>query len=255
MDQGTDRKPFKAELQRLRQQISASPGGRGGPSNADILSAIEELRDDLRRVEEMVRPEGAEPAPSPAPGANQEAEALAQELAEVDILKTELRALSLAIQHTKLEIAALRPKDADDDRLITVTFELDAIVNATERATQDILDSAEKIDNLSGSVASHTEDNFLKAQADEIREHIITIFEACNFQDITGQRITKVVNTLKFIENRINAMIDIWGAESFHELPRSAAREPEKDEEAKLLNGPQLESKAISQAEIDALFD
>lgn len=136
---------------------------------------------------------------------------------------------------------------------MAVTFELDAIVTSTERATQNILDASEKIDELVAAIGAQVKDPHAKQQAEEVREHVVAIFESCNFQDITGQRITKVVNTLKYVEDRINAMINIWGAETFVGL--QPKEELDVDEEAKLLNGPQLENRGISQSEIDKLFD
>ena len=89
--------------------------------------------------------------------------------------------------------------------------------------------------------------------ADEMSERIVNIFEACNFQDITGQRITKVVNTMNFIDERIKRMMDIWGgSELFKGLV------PEQEESAPAgdtLHGPALPDERISQADIDALFD
>ena len=78
------------------------------------------------------------------------------------------------------------------------------------------------------------------------------MFEACNFQDITGQRISKVVKTLQFIEERVNKMIEIWGEEGFTDVKQD---QEERDAEAALLNGPQLANQGVSQADIDKLFD
>ncbi len=88
---------------------------------------------------------------------------------------------------------------------------------------------------------------------DQIANEIIKIFEACNFQDITGQRINKVVKTIRFIEEKILAMIDIWGAEAFIDLP--VASDPSASGVDSLMNGPQLQNQGITQDEINALFD
>ncbi len=171
---------------------------------------------------------------------------------EVNQLKTEIRALALAIDHTKAEIAALRPSNAEDDRLVAVTNELDAIVSSTERATHTILEAAEKIDGLAQQLHAQVEDGFTGRLAEDIRDTIVGIFEACNFQDITGQRITKVVRTLQFIEERVNRMIDIWGRDTFEDMAPPPEIQP--DDEKRLLNGPALENEGISQADIDKLF-
>ncbi len=250
MTNETQKKMFTAQLQRIRQQGGAA-AAPGDASNAEILRAIQGLKDELRDIAKILKPEESEAIDQ----AVVPLDLLAQEKAEVNLLKTELRALANSIQQTKSEIAALRPHEADEDRLMAVTYELDAIVTATERATQNILDAAERVDHLAANLRSHEKDAFAQQLIDEMREQIITIFEACNFQDITGQRITKVVNTLKYVEERINAMIDIWGEDSFLDLPNRPAEVVDEDWEKKLLNGPQLDNQGISQDEIDKLFD
>jgi len=256
MDQGT-KKLFTAELQMLKargvtvpaagkpQAANSSSAPIAAVDNQPVLDAIASLREDLRALERSVRGEDHDMVIA----ADSETQ---RKKAEVNMLKTEVRALSLCIQQTKAEIAALRPNNSDDDRLIAVTNELDAIVTATERATNGILEGAEKIDNLAQQLKSQAGDTFAGHIADEIGEAVVNVFEQCNFQDITGQRITKVVKTLQYIEERVNKMIEIWGADTFEDLPLPP--EVEEDADKKLLNGPALENKGISQADIDALF-
>ncbi|KIL96790.1 Chemotaxis protein [Paramagnetospirillum magnetotacticum MS-1] len=240
----TERKLFTAEIKRLQARGEATPNA----SNSEVLKAINELRGDIKGLEALVR--GEAPAPVAAVPAD---DVLPQKAAEVSMLKTELRALAVCIEHTKAEIAALRPKDADDDRLIAVTFELDAIVSSTEQATEQILEAAEKIESTGREILAHAADSYVGRLVEDINDTISTIFEACNFQDITGQRITKVVKTLKYVEDRINAMIEIWGPENISDVSPKIFEE-HKDDDSKLLNGPALENQGISQDEIDKLF-
>ena len=237
----TERKLFTAEIKRLQQRGEAAPN----TSNAEVLKAINDLRADLRHLVA-----GGEPPPQSSAQAD---DALPQKAAEVSMLKTELRALAVCIEHTKAEIAALKPKEADDDRLIAVTFELDAIVSSTERATEQILEASEKIEAIGKEIQAHAADGYVSRLVEDIGDTVSSIFEACNFQDITGQRITKVVKTLKYVEDRINAMIEIWGPENIADVSPKIFEE-HRDDDSKLLNGPQLENKGISQAEIDSLF-
>ena len=91
--------------------------------------------------------------------------------------------------------------------------------------------------------------------AGDIQDQVVEIFESCNFQDLTGQRITKVVGTMRFIEDRIIRMMDIWGGiESFQGV--EVVDELHREGDAALLNGPALEGQAdvASQDDIDALF-
>ncbi|KAF0222748.1 MAG: hypothetical protein FD176_2425 [Rhodospirillaceae bacterium] len=248
----TERKLFTAEIQRLKAQATkgGTPVMLGGASNDEVLKVLNEIRHDIRTLEHTMR--GEEAPPLDAQVASMD-EMVTQKQAEVSMLKTELRALAVCIEQTKQEIAALRPKDSDEDRILAVTFELDAIVEATEGATQTILEAAEKIESLTSEIGSHGDDAYVKRLAEDINETVITMFEACNFQDITGQRITKVVKTLKYIESRVNAMIEIWGPDNIAEIVPKQTTD-HRDDDSKLLNGPALENQGISQDEIDKLF-
>ncbi len=252
-----NKKLFAAERQRL-VKAGAGAAAMAQPTNAEVISAILSLKADVKALEAMV----AQGVPALDPQVieelhreiSPEEEALAQQAAEVTILKTELRALAVCIEQTKAEIAALRPAGSYEDRLMTVTSELDAIVNATEGATHTILEAAEKIDTLTHTIAAQEKDSYIRHLADEISEHVIKIFESCNFQDITGQRITKVVRTLQYVEDRVNAMVSIWGSEGFENLPPPPDPKADLDPDHKLLNGPALENQGISQDDIDKLF-
>lgn len=247
----TERKMFTAELQRLKA-MGAAPAEGPGLASPEVMKVLQEMRTDIKALEFLIK--GEEPPPVAAQVASME-EVMTQKQAEVQMLKTELRALAVCIEQTKQEIAALRPADSEEDRLMVVTSELDAIVNATEGATDSILEAAEKIEGLTHEIKAHVKDDYVNRLAEDVTETITSIFEACNFQDITGQRITKVVRTLQFIEGRINAMIDIWGPENIAEiLPKAPDTKEHHDEDAKLLNGPALENQGISQDEIDKLF-
>ena len=85
----------------------------------------------------------------------------------------------------------------------------------------------------------------------------MAIMEACSFQDITGQRITKIVRSMKFVEERVDKMVQLWGRAEIENLASSLDLSSEEDERDKRLNlsGPQMPDEAISQDDIDALFD
>ena len=255
------RKPFTAEV-RMQQKAmggeTSAPIGRmvdrSGISNGDIITAIEGLRGDLKTLvkaafseaapeitEEVVEKAVHHPPAGPSPE-------------EIERLQTELNAMARNIQETKAEIVSLRPANSEHDHLVIVSDQLDAVVEATENATHAILEATEKIDDLAQRLSAHV-DQEDRQLVDEIGEHVIAIFEASNFQDLTGQRITKVVNTLKFVEERINSMIEIWGVDTLKEIAPKAQLNQDIDDDKSLLNGPQLKNEGISQDDIDALFD
>lgn len=178
------------------------------------------------------------------------------QLSEARKLKAELEEMYEAIAQTKQEIATLHVTGFQGTEMCRVTDELDAIVTGTEKATETILAAAEEIDNDASILVAKLTDETDQGAADDVQQQVIKIFEACNFQDLTGQRITKVVNTLRFIEERVVRMMEIWGGiDSFLEIEPDEFEKAEGD--AALLNGPALETDLdqVSQDDIDALFD
>jgi len=175
---------------------------------------------------------------------------LSGEMSAADLkLYQELEALADYIHKAKAELAQLRTDDLQSRYIASATDELDAIVGATENATNAILDAAEKIEEVSREADP--------ALAAKLTEATTAIFEASNFQDITGQRITKVVKALKHIEERIEGLVSAFGPEiAAARVAEAKSSEPgAKPTDQDLLNGPQLPDAAHDQAAIDALFN
>jgi chemotaxis regulatin CheY-phosphate phosphatase CheZ len=171
--------------------------------------------------------------------------------AQVNVLRRELQEMSAYIQKTRGEIAAMRVRDEKDGagstRINMATGELDAIVSSTERATSDILAAAERIFALASDLPAE-----LEHVGGEITSHATDIMTHCSFQDLTGQRITKVVNTLRYLEQRVAAMVDIWGVD---DQTKAAQVGPTDDRpDAHLLNGPSRPGEGRTQDEIDQLL-
>jgi chemotaxis protein CheZ len=233
-DIGPLHKEIMAELKAIRIQMSK--GGGGGTN-----TATETLENSVTR---------------------ETAEALAlletyrAQIEQCEKLKVELDLIYDAINRTKREIAVLHGKSFNGEEMARVNGELGAVVGGTEEATQQILEAAESIDNAATALAKVTSIDQQKILSEEIQERVVSIFEACNFQDLTGQRINKVMTTMKFIENHITVMMEIWGgvdAIKAHAPPIVDTREGD----AKLLNGPKTDGDVghASQDDIDALFD
>ncbi len=130
---------------------------------------------------------------------------------QVAALKNELIGIEEAIEETRKQFASLHQNKLAGDRFNGVTDELDEVVKGTERATDSILESAEVIESNAHNLAASLNHDSDRNMAYEIQERITKIFEACNFQDLTGQRITKVVNTLRYVEEQVLKMIEIRG--------------------------------------------
>jgi chemotaxis protein CheZ len=158
----------------------------------------------------------------------------------------EMREIADYITAMKREIGSLQVNDIKNAHIPAAGIELDAIVQATEAATNTIMTCAEAVMAAdAGSPAAH------KAAVDE---KMMIIFEACSFQDITGQRIAKVVETLQHIETRVSRFAaavrthDIEGPLTDTEVQRAARKA------RLLLHGPQSEGAGNLQREVDALL-
>ncbi len=235
--------PTTESAKKFSIQRGASPSGRpngAGISNAELMEAIEALYDRFAGL-------GAGNGPAVDDGHSADPEG------DQD-LRVELAQMVRTIARTKSEIASIKHPKAEADQMEDASSELDAIVQATETATNVILESSEAIEKITDAAKSaHGGDETIQLLGDQVGAEVVKIFEACNFQDITGQRINKVVRTLHFIEERILAMIEIWGVSAFEHLPVPGPPALHSSDEN--VAGPQLENQGISQAEIDALFD
>ena len=169
------------------------------------------------------------------------------DLSEVNLkVYAELEGLAKYILSAKREIAALRPDDITSEHLPKATDELDAIVGSTEEATNGILQAMELLESLTDKMPAEV--------AEQVTNAVTQVYESCNFQDITGQRITKVVKTLKHIEERVEKLVAAFGDEIQRYRESQPREEPQKSSDERLLNGPQLPDDAGKQADIDALL-
>lgn len=156
----------------------------------------------------------------------------------------ELAGMACEISNMKREISSLQFGKMRDDRIPTAGRELEAVVDATEQATNRIMSAAEAIMTVDP-------DDIEKFQI-MVGEQVIEIFEACTFQDITGQRISKVVKTLTHLETRINSLIEKLKLVDSDD----GVQETEEERRARelILHGPQHEGEGVDQSDIDALF-
>lgn len=157
----------------------------------------------------------------------------------------ELTAIAKEITRMKEEISQLRATDMTGNKIPDAGRELDAIVEATEDATNTIMEAAE---DIMGADTSDPE-----AYQELVSNKMISIFEACTFQDITGQRISKVVETLRYIDERVSSFIEHLRIPADLD---AAIEETDKDRRKRelILHGPQHAGEGVSQDDIDALL-
>ncbi len=177
-----------------------------------------------------------------------------KESSELDtFLRKEIEKLAQYITFALQEIASITPDDDEDEEepspknLSYANAELDAVVKATEQATNDILDAADVIQEKVGTISGHDD------AAAAVNDATMKIYDACNFQDITGQRINKVLRTLDYLDTKLNKLkqfIDERSQISDEDLEDFKDKRPD----AHLMSGPQLPDDLPSQDDIDKLF-
>lgn len=251
-------------VQRKRFRIEDIVGGAPAPEekmNNDAIPTHNQIMAELRAIrDQMASPTRGDVAHEDDTSQQViEAQQLLQtyraQIEQCEKLKVELDLIYDAINRTKQEIAVLHGKSFSGAEMAKVTGELGAIVGGTEEATQQILEAAEAIDQSASALASTTSPDQQHRLSEEIQDRVVAIFEACNFQDLTGQRISKVMNTMKFIEHHINVMMDIWGGVDAIKAHAPAIID-DRVGDARLLNGPKSEGETdhASQDDIDAMF-
>jgi chemotaxis protein CheZ len=200
------------------------------------------VQQKLFRIEQMAGQRRAHAPAHPAPRHPHHAGP-----GEPAALKRELAHLRNAFARNARELAALL-NEGKERRLKRAASELGAAVGAMEKATDKILHAAEIIDDCAKALAFARMTDYERSLALDIQEHVVRVYEACNFQDLTGQRIGKVIATLGLVEERLTEAV----AHGKGPGGASAAPAPARD----LVNGPKLDGDAghASQHDIDALF-
>lgn len=164
-------------------------------------------------------------------------------------LQDELLALHQIIQDLRGDISNIKATSIQHEEIPSATDELDAVIDATEEATGTIMDSLDTIE----SVTAQLDDE----NATKIADEVVKIYEACSFQDITGQRISKVVTALRNIEVKVDQLLSVVSVSfpgALQEFTKDSEEEGDGDGDAELLNGPALPENKVTQDDIDAIL-
>lgn len=179
--------------------------------------------------------------------AEQRDEAVAE---TVRSLTEELNRIRDTIARNKRELDTLIG-DGTERHMARAADELRASVDGMDYATQKILKSSEVIDDSARALAAAQKNDYEHGLAQEIQDQVVMIYEACNFQDLAGQRITSVIGMMTMIEDQVAVMLDRCNGIAVADKPVVA-----KSGDRALLNGPKLDGDAghASQSDIDAMF-
>jgi len=249
-------RPFTAEKRFAK--ISSSTGAI---TNDDLLDAFNAhsayVKEVLSRASRLESSPSFSPAPEEEPGEENQ-----------DKIKTDSGGAEETPDdpHADLsriagEVAALKSANPDEDKLLLARQELETVVEATDKAANEIINQTDEIQTMIDKIR----DEISSGNTAKVEVHLSSLegvatnlLMACEFQDLTGQRINKVSNTLHRLEEQIGELFLTLGiAEGTGagglDVTDSGDDRPDQD----LLHGPQDEgaSGIISQADIDAMFD
>jgi chemotaxis protein CheZ len=162
-----------------------------------------------------------------------------------------LRKLTLCIQRTRDEISALRRGGSEEENggVSAAIDDLAQVVAQSEQAALTIIDAAERLQHGVAALRGKGADE----ACDAIEAHAMSILMACSFQDITGQRTSRVVKLLREIEYRLAVLGHTWEiADRDGELPVAPPVDTRPD--AHLLKGPRAKG-SLEQDSIDQIID
>jgi len=238
--------PVQRKIFRIERGARADEHGGVSAREAEAAMRHHEFMAEIKALRGMIEPRAE---------TNRDAmEKARAQIAEAHAYKAELETIHAALRRSREEVAAFSGGGALPPDISRASRELDAIVRGTEQATQQLLHAAEDIDQSANTLSASLKSGHEKALANDISDRVVQIFEACNFQDLTGQRVGKVVETLQFLEEHVARLMEIWkGVEQFKPVVFEDAPEGDK----KYLNGPRLPEDTFhsSQNDIDSLFD
>jgi len=161
-----------------------------------------------------------------------------------------------ALARHKRDLMLLQ-RDGTEPRVARAAYELGAAVDGMETATQKILKSAEAIDESAKTLTATLKTAYDRGLAQEIQDQTIHIYEACNFQDLAGQRIGKALTTLNAIEAQVQRMLALCDNPRPMPIPMPTPEAGAKHRpDRALVNGPRLDGDGghVSQRDIDAMF-
>jgi len=236
-------------VQRKIFRIEEMSAGAAGPPLSTVLGEAQdyyvEILSELKALRALLEPVRA----------TQDSQANGPHPQQRDArkLKIELDVIADAIRQTKNEITILQDRGFDGAGTARVAHELEAVVAYTEQATQRILNAAEEIEQTANMLSGLLQNKHQQGMAQDIVDQVTRIFEACNFHDLTGQRLAKVGATMKLVEEHIARMMEIWTVIAQFQADEIRAATASANA---LMDGRALATDAgnFAQAEIDAVF-
>ena len=156
-------------------------------------------------------------------------------------LSTELHATTLLLDYSETNLTGQLSRIHEQIAAVVAApalatrnsgLELEAVVQTTETAANRIMEAAEAIGDWLRNGARDAD------SVEAIAQQVNNIFEACTFQDVTGQRIRRAIKHLQHVESMLTEI-----------MPQGAAAGPVPDTPEPAAGGPDL-----FQNDVDKMF-
>jgi len=173
---------------------------------------------------------------------------------QLDALKKEIVVLFNSFHRIKNELASIKHPSSENDLLGSVADQLAAISDETSAATNEIMEATEGIQEVNDRLIEEIKFRGARPNFDIINDNVNRILEACTFHDITGQRLTKIIDAINMLETTLNSIVTVVGKEALQSMTVES-KSIHKDDDGIELAGPKIGDTEFSQDDIDKLFD
>jgi chemotaxis protein CheZ len=237
--------PIQRKVFRIEEHARVRAAESVAADGVDGALRHREFMTELQALRELIGPRA---------GVDRDAmERARAQITEAQAFQHELGLIYAAVERTRTEMTGLGAEAQSSEHTARASRELAAIVGGTEQATQSILQAAEEIDQAANALSASVKGSHEKGLAQDVQDRVVQIFEACNFQDLTGQRVGHVVEALKFVEEHVARLLAIWhDVEQFKPVVLDVPAEDDR----RFLNGPKLANDGghSTQDDIDGMF-
>lgn len=153
------------------------------------------------------------------------------------------------LEKMKQELAATKSPPRGAESLDKVCDQLTTVIRETEGAVMTIMSAVEDIDFAVSTLSSQIKFKGAQPFFDTISRRTQSISEACTFQDLAGQRLSRAVKSMLMVEGTVNSLVAIVGKNGVQEvIPLT------EDFNETPMDGPALHGQGMRQDDIDALF-
>lgn len=160
------------------------------------------------------------------------------------LLAYEVDLIALYISDLRAAINGLGVADITDQKIAAVRADIRDVIDHTRSATDTVLGTAEDL------IAAEETGEAYRAL---VEDRMMRLMEACSFQDLTGQRLSRVAEALNAMDQRLKNFAEIVKPRAGHVCRAAEEETREEWRQRHLISGPGGAG-AIDQDTVDGLM-